>query len=96
MPPRELPDAPHPFPHVIAGHHLMAALRIPAREGECPNLAIMIGRDPSRPADRMYVVWDAAVRGADWYVYSSFNDLSWDAAVEEFTTRTSRAFIREG
>jgi hypothetical protein len=56
----------------------------------------MIGRDPSRPVDRMYVVWDAAVRSAKWDTYSGFYDLSWDEAVEEFTGRAFRAFVREG
>ena len=86
---RQIPSDPHPFPHEISGHELMAAVRIPPREGEFPNLAVFIGRDPLAPASRAFAVWDAAVRDGEWTFFSGEYDLPYPLAVAEFMSRTA-------
>ena len=84
---RQFPNKLHPLPALIAGHEVMAAFRVPPRDGEIPNQAVFIGRTPDRPEDRAFVVWDAAVRGGEWVAYTGFYDASWPEAVKEFTRR---------
>lgn len=78
-----------PFPETLAGHEVVDTARVPSRPGEVPELAILMGRDPNRPEDRAYVVWDAAVRGGQWAGYSSDHSLSRAAAEEEFDRRVT-------
>ena len=86
---RQIPSDPYPFPHEISDRELMAAVRVPSRVGEVPNLAVFIGRDPLAPASRAFCVWDAAVRDGEWTVFSGEYDLPYPQAVAEFMARTA-------
>ena len=81
------PVGTHPFPTTIAGCDVIDTARIAPRDGELADLAVITGYDPSRPDDRAYVVWDAAVRTDKWTAYSGLYDLSYEQAIGEFERR---------
>jgi hypothetical protein len=87
MPYREFPANPEPEPTELGGRQVILFVRIPAREGELPNLGLAIGREGNRPDDRAYVVCDAAFRSGKWTAYSGMYDLDWDGAKAELARR---------
>lgn len=85
---RKLPDNPHPVPATISGYPILTYARVPAREGEVPDLAVMMGRDTGRREEHGYAVWDASVRdGENWTLYYGHYDMSLAEATEYFNVR---------
>jgi hypothetical protein len=79
-----------PFPETIAGAQFIEARRVPSRPGELPELAIIVGYEAHRPADRAYVVWTAAVRGGEWSAGEGRYDMDEEEAQKEFYDRISQ------
>jgi hypothetical protein len=86
---RRFPDVFTPLPEMHAGCRVVAAFRVPPRMGELKDQAVVIAQHPENPANRQFIVWDAAVRGGEWVMFSGFWDASWSEAVTEYTRRVA-------
>lgn len=84
---RTLPANPHPVPATISGYPILAYSRVPARQGELPNLAVMLGRDIARRDEVGYAVWNAAVRDGEWVMGEGQYDMSLAEAQEYYDQR---------
>lgn len=80
-------DEQTPFPEAHAGATVLGTYRYPSREGELPELARVLAREATRPEDRAYVVWDAAVRGGTWHMFGGSYDMPHSDALDEFNRR---------
>lgn len=84
---RTLPANPEPVPAVISGYPIINYARVPARVGELPDLAVMLGRDSGRREEHGYAVWNAAVRNGAWVLHEGQYDMSRAEAEEYFDQR---------
>lgn len=84
---RTLPDNPHPVPDEISGFPILKYARVPAHEGELPDLAVMLGRDANRSEEYGYAVWDASVRDGAWNLHYGRYDMSLARAEEYYAER---------
>jgi hypothetical protein len=74
-------------PDTVSGYPILRYARVPARKGEIPDLAVMLGRDSGRREERGYAVWDATVRGGEWNLYEGRYGMSLADAEDYYAQR---------